>query len=94
MRQRLASDTIPTHTLSEPCAIQILEGLLIVKLEGHIEVLSTGDVLFVPGGTPLQYWAAVNFVKFYVAGTGSYGLDVQLMAGAKAWPYAVFPDYA
>lgn len=94
MSRKLSNTTIPTRSLADHTAFEILEGALMVKLQGEQVQLLQGDVVFIPGNTSFSYWSEVAFTKFLYVGAGDKGLDVALMKKAVAWDYPTWPKYA
>ncbi|KAK4190866.1 RmlC-like cupin [Podospora australis] len=74
-------------------AFMMEEGQLEVAVEGYESVsLIDGDVVFVPGNTSFAYGATAEFTKFMYVTGGGWGLDYQLMANAKPWNSAFYPQ--
>ncbi|KAI5361048.1 putative rmlC-like cupin domain superfamily, rmlC-like jelly roll protein [Septoria linicola] len=85
--------SIPTWQLADHTAVQVLEGSLTVNIGNESASLISGDVAFVPGGTPFQYYSMAAFTKFLYVAAGDQGLDQELLATAQAWDFPVFPTY-
>lgn len=79
---------LPGHT-----ALEVVDGLVKVEIDGYPEVasLSIGDVVFVPAGKTFSFWAAAAFSKVLYVGQGDDTVDSRLMARAKTWDSPVFP---
>lgn len=92
MRKKLSNETIAEQTFDVHQTFQVLEGQLSIGIAGFIEKMSTGDVVFIPVGTPFTYWSDVKYTKIFV-GTAGEGLDYKLIQEAEPWDYAVFPAY-
>lgn len=90
---RLLGDeaSVPTHKLVDATAFEVIEGALTLHMVNETVTLIGGDVAFIPGNTEFKYWSDVAFTKFLYVGAGTKTLDVQLMANATTWNYAVFP---
>lgn len=82
----------PFHTLTVHTALEVIEGVLTVVLEGEILQLTTGDVAFVPAGTPFSYWSTIAYTNVLYIGGGSDTLDQQLIKAGQAWDYPLFPS--
>ena len=80
-----------TWNLTDHTAFQVLEGSLSLIIGNETASLFSGDVAFVPGGTPFTYKSAAAFTKFMYVSAGDEGLDQQLLASAQSWNYPVFP---
>ncbi|KAE9367091.1 RmlC-like cupin, partial [Stipitochalara longipes BDJ] len=76
----------PGHT-----AFEILEGQLMVRMEGEVLSLLQGDVVFIPGNTTYGYWSEVAYTKFLHVGAGAKGLDTALIAEGEDWDSPVWP---
>lgn len=83
--------SVPTHKLVDATAFEVIEGALTLQMVNETVTLIGGDVAFIPGNTEFKYWSDVAFTKFLYVGAGTRTLDVQLMANATTWDYAVFP---
>lgn len=94
MSRTAANTTVPTRSFADHTAFEILEGALMVKLQGEEVQLLQGDVVFIPGNTSFSYWSEVAFTKFLYVGAGDQGLDVALVKKAVAWEYPTWPTYA
>lgn len=86
-----AQAALPYTNLTDHTAFEVLEGALNLEMQNETVQLIGGDVAFIPGGTPFRYWSQVALTKFMYVGSGTETLDVQLMASATSWDYAVFP---
>ncbi|KAK4161775.1 RmlC-like cupin [Cladorrhinum sp. PSN259] len=74
-------------------AFMVEEGQLKVTVEGYDPVsLINGDVVFVPRNTSFSYVATAEFTKFMYVTGGGKGLDYELMAGARPWDSAFYPQ--
>ncbi|KAK3117870.1 hypothetical protein LTR53_000283 [Teratosphaeriaceae sp. CCFEE 6253] len=93
MRRKLANETVAEHVFDVPQFFQVLEGVLHIRMRCQSVAMSTGDVAFIPGGTPFQYWSEVAFTKVYFGAGGSRGLSETLVEQAEPWRFAVFPSY-
>lgn len=92
LSQQFANATLaPTHSLPVHTALEVLEGVLTVSLEGQVLQLTTGDVVFVPSGTSFSYWSTVAYTSFLYIGGGSDTLDQQLIKAGQTWEYPIFP---
>jgi quercetin dioxygenase-like cupin family protein len=82
----------PIHTLTTHTALEVIEGALTVSMEGQVLQLTTGDVAFVPSGTPFSYWSTIAYTNVLYIGGGSDTLDQQLIKAGQAWSYPLFPS--
>lgn len=74
-------------------AFMMEEGQLEVTVDGYDPVsLINGDVVFVPGNKSFSYVATAEFTKFMYVTGGGKGLDYELMAGARPWNSALYPQ--
>lgn len=78
--------SFPGHT-----AFEILEGQLMVSIQGEVLSLLQGDVLFIPGNTTYGYWSEVAYTKFLQVSAGAGGLDTALIAAGESWDSPVWP---
>lgn len=80
--------TLPGHT-----ALEVVDGLVGVKVGGFEEVLSLsiGDVVFVPANTTWSFWGEAAYSKVLYVGQGRDTLDARLRAKGKSWDSAVWP---
>lgn len=74
-------------------AFMVEEGQLEVEVDGfEAASLIDGDVVFVPANTPFSYVATAEFTKFMYVTGGGKGLDYELIAQAKSWESAFYPE--
>lgn len=86
-----ANATAKEVSFAGHAAFEVLEGQLTVEMEGEELGLSTGDVVFIPGGTPYTYYSKVAYTKFLQISQGAEGLDTSLIAGGSTWSSPVWP---
>ncbi|CAG8976730.1 hypothetical protein HYALB_00012528 [Hymenoscyphus albidus] len=72
-------------------AFEVLEGQLIVELEGETVSLLQGDVVFIPAYIPYKYYTRVSFTKTLYISQGAEGLDSALIAAGESWSSPIFP---
>lgn len=94
MSPKLWNDTVATTTAKQHVAFQLQEGELVVTIQGETVRLIQGDVVFIPGATPFQYYASVPFTKFLYVSAGGDGLDADLLAKSVSWGYPTYPAHA
>lgn len=70
----------PVHTHPGPEAVYVLEGPIVVQTEGKLTMALRGDLLLLPGDTPLQ--------ARYIGGTGM-GRFLALFVVAEDAPFSV-----
>ncbi|KAH8660757.1 RmlC-like cupin domain-containing protein [Tricladium varicosporioides] len=89
---RLSTDTtVRDQEFLGHAAFEVLEGQLMVSMEGELLSLLQGDVVFIPGNTTYQYYSNVAFTKVLYIGQGASGLDTSLISGAVVWDSPVWP---
>jgi len=83
-----ATWNLPGHT-----ALEVVDGVVYVKVEGFAEtlLLAVGDVVFVPAGTSFSFWGGAAFSKALYVGQGNDTLDSRIMKEAKSWNSPVWP---
>ncbi|QDS72488.1 hypothetical protein FKW77_010021 [Venturia effusa] len=91
MQSTPANGTVEEQNFPGHAAFEVLEGQLKVEMEGETVGLSTGDVVFIPGGTTYKYWSDVAETKVYYISAGVEGLDAKLIKGGKSWDSPVWP---
>lgn len=91
MQSTPANGTIETQVFPGHAAFEVLEGQLMIEMEGETVGLLTGDVVFIPGNTTYKYWSRVADTKVYHVSAGIEGLDAKLINGGKSWDYPVWP---
>ncbi|KAI4718220.1 RmlC-like cupin [Aureobasidium sp. EXF-10727] len=94
MSRHLSNTTIPVRSFRQHMAFEILEGALMVSMQGEQVQLLQGDVVFIPGNTSFSYWSEVAFTKFLYVGAGARGLDRALMDKSVEWEYPTWPTFA
>ncbi|KAF9738373.1 hypothetical protein PMIN06_006108 [Paraphaeosphaeria minitans] len=79
---------LPWHT-----ALEVVEGLVGVMVEGYVEELSlsVGDVVFVPGNTTWSLWGKAAFLKVLYVGLGKVTEDSRLREVGREWGSVVWP---
>lgn len=79
--------TLPNHL-----GIQMDDGQLALSVEGYkTEHLLTGNVAFIPAGTPFSYHATVPFTKFLYLNAGPHGLEYELLNRSVSWGFPSYP---
>ncbi|PYH45991.1 RmlC-like cupin [Aspergillus saccharolyticus JOP 1030-1] len=88
-----AGVTVPTWTFPGACAFQVQEGSVVVQIgEYAATTVTSGDVVFVPGGVAFQYYSTGYFSKVLWVSSGEEGLDQVLIKGGESWEGVTFPD--
>ncbi|KAL1612555.1 hypothetical protein SLS60_000783 [Paraconiothyrium brasiliense] len=80
--------SLPGHT-----ALEVVDGLVRVKVQGYKEELSlsVGDVVFVPGNITWSFWGEAAYSKVLYVGQGKDTLDARLRAEGSEWESVVWP---
>jgi quercetin dioxygenase-like cupin family protein len=84
--------TNTTSSYPGHAAFEILEGQLMVSMQGEVLSLLQGDVVFIPGNTTYGYWSEVAYTKFLHVSQGADGLDTVLIAAGESWDSPVWPN--
>lgn len=84
-----------SKALTGHSAFEVIEGLFTFEMSGEILQMATGDVVFIPAGTPFQYYSQVPFTKVLYISQGADGLDSRLIAnGESGWEYTTWAGTA
>jgi hypothetical protein len=71
---------------------RVEEGALTLQVDGYDPVvLLTGDVAFIPGGTPYIYYSSAAYTKALHFAAEKKGLDTDLIAKGIKWDSPVWP---
>ncbi|TVY75901.1 Quercetin 2,3-dioxygenase [Lachnellula suecica] len=88
---KLSNVTASEQNFAGHAAFEVLEGQLMVSMEGELLSLLQGDVVFIPGNTTYTYYSLVAYTKVLHIAQGAEGLDTTLIAGATSWDSPVWP---
>lgn len=93
LSQLPAGASAGTYSLPGHTALEVLDGLVGVSIDGYTDtlVLAVGDVVFVPANTTWSFWGEAAYSKVLYVGQGKNTLDAQIMAGAQVWDSVIWP---
>lgn len=92
MSKKRDNETASQVTLPSHLGIQLDDGQLVLSVEGYkTAYLLTGDVAFIPAGTPFSYHATVPLTKLLYLNAGGRGLEYELLKRSVSWEFPSYP---
>lgn len=82
------------YTFSGHTALEVVDGVVGVKVDGYAEELSLaiGDVVFVPANTTWSFWGEAAYSKVLYVGQGRDTIDAKLRAEGTSWNSVLWPS--